>query len=309
MENSILNVTVSYYNHYSGKNPIERNLLSYLSDYSLENYVAEIRSKTTKAERDELKAKLPGITPSAICYPTRNEQNVVTRTGLISFDIDKIPAEKLDLFYSIITNMPYVAYCGLSVSGSGYWGLVPISNPAKFNQHFDALQLYFKSLGIDRPYFDIAVKDIARFRYYSVDRNAYFNHSAEVFNYTYEVPVKSKKPYEPKAVGSTDLNPFDAFNQSGDVESLLIAYGWTYQPKHDKGTRHRYARPGKERGISADYCTERKLLYLFSDDAATGLELPNKAYNNVSVYCQLECGGDIKLCGRKLRALGYGKTV
>ena len=119
MENSILNITVSKYKHYSGR-AIDCNLLAYLTDYSLKNKVLEIRLKATKAERDELKERLPGITPSSICSPTRSDANVVSHTGFIAFDIDKLPAEKMAEVFSIIVNIPYVAYCGLSVSGYCY---------------------------------------------------------------------------------------------------------------------------------------------------------------------------------------------
>ena len=304
---SALNITVSKYSHYSGKHPFDCNLIEYLNDYSLEPEILQIRSKENKDERDELKAQLPGITPSAICYPTRSAKNVVRRTGLMSFDIDKLPPDQLETVKEIITKIPYVAYCGLSASGRGYWGLVRISNPAKYDQHFEALQLYFKELGIDRPYFDTAVKDIARFRYYSVDRNAYFNHGAIIFPYTYQAPISPKKPHNPKTGPNTENNPFDDFNTNGDIERLLILHGWTYQPKYDKGTRKRYSRPGKTQGVSADYCTERKILYVFSSDPATGLASPDKGYNPVSVFCQLECNNDIKICAKKLKILGYGR--
>jgi len=307
MEKSVLNIIVSKYNHYSGKHPIDCNLMEYLNDYSLEAYVLKIRSKDSKAERDELKEKLPGITPSAVCNPSRSEKNVVRRTGLMSFDIDKVDSGQMETVRNIIIKIPYVAYCGLSASGRGYWGLVPITNPAKHDQHFEALQRYFKELGIDRPNFDTAVKDIARFRYYSVDRDAYFNHKSEVFPYTFQKPVQSKMPYKPKPGHGGDLNPFDAFNKCGDIESLLLAHGWTYQPIHDKGTRRRYSRPGKESGVSADYCTERKILYVFSSDPTTGIAVPDKGYNHVQVFCQLECNNDFKLCAKKLKNLGYGK--
>jgi hypothetical protein len=304
MENSILNITVSKYNQYASKS-IDCNLLEYLNDTSLKNRVLEIRSKTTKQERDVLKGNLPGITPSAICYPTRSEANVISHTGLIAFDIDKLPPEKMAVILNLIIKIPYVAYCSLSVSGSGYWGLVPISNKGKHNQHFDALQLYFKSLEIDKPYFDTAPSNIASFRYYSYDENAYFNHEAEVFNFLYEAPISVKKAYHPKTGPNSDKNPFNNYNINGDIESLLTTHGWTYQPRHDKGSRKRYTRPGKEKGISADYCIQRKLLYVFSSDTATGISEAGRAFNHVTVYCQLECGNDWKLCSQKLKQLGY----
>jgi len=99
------------------------------------------------------------------------------------------------------------------------------------------------------------------------------------------------------------LNPFDAFNKYGDIESLLIAHGWTYQPEHDKGTRKRYTRPGKTKGVSADYCTERRILYVFTN--ASNFEAA-KGINPVNVFCELECNNDWRLCAKKLRDLGFG---
>jgi VirE N-terminal domain len=297
---SVLNKIVSRYSNYAA-NSQDVNLLDYLNDDSQKEHVVKIRSKAIKNERDLLKAYLPGITPSAICSPTRSAKNVIAHTGLICFDLDKLPPEMMAEIFKIVTNMPYVAYCGLSVSGTGYWGLIPISNKGKHGQHFEAMRLYFQSFGIDRPYFDPAVKDISRFRYQSFDKSAYFNHNAEVFSYIYEPPTMPKKACY---ANSTENNVFDDFNLNGDIETVLINNGWTYQPIHDKGTCKRYTRPGKENGISADYCMQRRVLYVFTD--ATEFE-PSKGVNPVNVFCQLECNNDFKLCAKKLKALGYGK--
>jgi len=298
---SILNRTVSKYSNYGG-NAHDINLLDYLNDESHKDQVLEIRSKETKDERDLLKAYLPGITPSAICSPTRSAKNVIAHTGLICFDLDKLPPEKMNEIFNTVTNMPFVAYCGLSASGTGYWGLIPISNKGKHGQHFEAIRLYFQSCGIDSECFDTAVRDVCRFRYQSFDKSAYFNHNAEVFNYLFEPPVMPKKAYY---INSTENNIFNDFNLNGDIETVLLNNGWTYQPAYDKGTRKRYTRPGKESGISADYCTERRLLYVFTN--ATGFEA-SKGVNSVNMFCKLECNNDFKLCAKKLKALGYGKN-
>jgi VirE N-terminal domain len=310
---SILNRIVSRYDNYAGQ-ANDVNLLMYLNDTSHKEHVLKIRAKATKAERDELKVFLPGITPSAICSPTRSAKNVIAHTGLICFDLDKLPPEKMNDIFNIVISIPFVAYCGLSVSGTGFWGLIPISNKAKHLQHFEAMKIYFKEMGIDIPDpinnrlwgFDVAVKDISRFRYQSFDENDYFNHSAQIFNLLFEPPVSVKKPYQPNSGISGRENPFDAFNKYGEIESLLISHGWTYQPSHDKGTRRRYSRPGKDRGVSADYCIERKILYVFSNDPATSFSESAKGYNHVAIFCRLECDNNWKLCGQKLRSLGYG---
>lgn len=301
---SVLNVTVSKYPKYCSP-AIDCNLLDYLKNpiQELKATVDTIRSKETKAERDPLKKNLPGITPSAICYPTRSGENVKSHTGLMSFDVDNIPPELMSRLRNEIVSIPYVAYCGLSVSGRGFWGLVPISNPAKHLQQFDALEFLFKEYGIEQPMFDRSVQDISRFRFYSYDTNAYFNHNAQTFTYLYEAPVKAKKAFNQQAENSIENNPFNDFNQNGDIESLLTAHGWIYQPRSDKGTRRRYTRPGKDSGTSADWCTQRRILFIFTD--ATEFE-PNKGINPVNAFCALEAGNDWGLCAKKLKALGFG---
>ena len=71
-----------------------------------------------------------------------------------------------------------VAYCGLSVSGRGYWGLVPIHDPAMHKEHFEALQDDFHFIGIK---IDPAPGNVASPRYYSYDSNGYFNAKATVY--------------------------------------------------------------------------------------------------------------------------------
>lgn len=300
MGNSVLNITVSRYDHYAAES-YDTNLWVYLHDRSLKDKVLEIRSKTTKSERDALKAKLPGITPSAICRPTRSAKNVISHTGLVCFDLDKIPPEEMSEIFTTVIKIPFVAYCGLSVSGTGFWGLIPITNKAKHSQHFEAIRLYFKSVGIDSPYFDAGTKDICRFRYQSYDESAYFNHNATVFPYIFEPP---KAPVKYFNGNHTENNVFDDFNRNGDIETVLLNNGWIYQPKFDKGTRKRYTRPGKENGISADYCTERRILYVFTN--ATDFDSA-KGYNPVNAFCILECNNDWKVCARKLKEMGFGK--
>jgi hypothetical protein len=301
---SILNVTVSYYPNF-WSNSIDCNLLEYLQFgiTKLNEKVDYIRTKKTKDERDALKKPLPGITPSAICRPSRSLENLVTHSGLAIFDIDKIAVENMAGVFDKIISIPYVAYCGLSVSGTGYWGLVPISNKAKHLQHFDALEFLFREYGIDKPLFDRSAQDISRFRFYSYDKNAYFNHKAEVFTYLYEAPVKPKKAYSPGVTNSTESNSFNDFNKNGNVESLLVSHGWVYQPRSDKGSRRRYTRPGKSKGTSADWCIERRILYIFTD--ATELA-PSTGYNPVNVFCALETGGNWSECSRKLKSMGFG---
>ena len=124
MENSVLNRTVSKFNHFSGV-AFDYQLLDHLNDDTYKWEIKKIRSLATKEERDVHKAKLPCISPSAVINGTRSDANIVAHTGLISFDIDKLSPENLEEVKDVIIKMPYVAYCGLSSGGGRFLGFGP----------------------------------------------------------------------------------------------------------------------------------------------------------------------------------------
>jgi hypothetical protein len=178
---SILDIKISAFQSYLATEPTDVNLLLWLTSkkYSLE--VEKIRNTADKKIRDKLKSKLPAITPSGL-FSKRNSNSLIKHSGFIQIDIDfkdNIHIKNYSDLKKQISNIREVAYCGLSVSGNGYWGLIPISEPTKHKQHFDALFLKFKRLGI---IIDKSCKDISRLRGYSFDNDGYFNHSATKFN-------------------------------------------------------------------------------------------------------------------------------
>ena len=297
MEDSILNKTISKLKSYSDRQPIDINLIDYLSDSSFKSEIDKIRSIDNQDEQKRLKTLLPAVMISGR-FQARGEAGLIEHSGLISFDIDHVP--NMVSMYNTLTSLPFTAYCARSARGKGYFGIFAISNKAKHKAHFAAMQLYFRQLNIE---IDAAPSNVASLRGYSYDSNAYFNHSAEVFNLIYEPELAIKKTYKPNTRPGDLSDVFANFNQSGDIESLLIAHGWTFQ--HIKGTRARYARPGKSIGVSADYCRDRKILYVFSSDSSTEMPEYNRGYNHVQVYNSLECGGDWKTCSKKLKQLGY----
>lgn len=182
MENSILNVKVSCFKNYgSPHNPVTIDLKSWLTSEKYKAGVMELRAVDDKKIRDKMKSQLPLITPSGI-FSYRSEANLLKHSGFIAIDIDR------DNINSKITNwknlkkeickISNVAYFGLSVSGKGYWGLVPINTPEAHKDHFRALKFAFIQLGIN---LDDAPCNVASARGYSYDSEAYFNHSAIMF--------------------------------------------------------------------------------------------------------------------------------
>jgi len=190
---SILNIQVSCFANYDTPgNPKAVNLLSWLKSEKYRNQVERIRSIVDKTERDSIKATLPAITPSGL-FTYRSVKHLVKHSTFIQFDIDEKGNESVGNFRELksqISRIKNVAYCGLSVSGTGFWGLIPIAYPDKHDQHLKAIQQSFTGFGIA---IDPAPKSVASLRGYSYDPGAYFNHNASVFEKLYTAPTQSYK--------------------------------------------------------------------------------------------------------------------
>ena len=96
------------------------------------------------------------------------------------------------------------------------------------------------------------------------------------------------------------LRPGDAYNEQGDIRSLLIKHGWTLE---QSGENERWRRPGKTHGTSATL--KDRLFYVFSSNAAP-FE-PEKAYAPFSVFALLEHAGDFNAAAKSLLDSGYGR--
>ena len=175
---SILNVTVSCFRSYkNAEDPKPINLLTWLKSEKYRDQVLKIRSLSNKQERDQVKATLPAITPSGE-FSRRNIAGLIKHSGFICLDIDQYGNEHLGNFTDLkiqLSKFLNVAYCGLSVSGTGYFVLIPIANPERHREHFEALEQDFSRFGIK---IDSACKDVARLRGYSYDKAPFFRHTA-----------------------------------------------------------------------------------------------------------------------------------
>ncbi|MEX2336368.1 MAG: BT4734/BF3469 family protein [Fulvivirga sp.] len=182
---SILNIEVSCFKDYNTPgNPANVNLLRWLTSNKYKDRVEAIRSLDDKSRRDEIKATLPAVTPSGI-FSYRSQNKILSHSGFIQIDIDGINREEVEPYKRELSKVSNIAYLGLSVSGKGLWGLIPI--PADKDSHkayFDAINTVFDKWGItldDKP------KNVASLRGYSYDPEAYFNHEAKLFNVKKEV--------------------------------------------------------------------------------------------------------------------------
>lgn len=191
LQGSKLDVMVSRFPNYeSPANPKSINLLDWLFSVEYLGELDKIRNTPDKALRREMKAKLPGITPSGL-FTYRKEDSLQKHSGLIQFDIDQQDNPSITNFLALkgqIGNIPNVAYCSLSASGNGLWGLVPIECPQKHRQHFDSLQKAFMALGIK---IDSKPRNVASLRGYSYDPDPYINPDATSFRLVDRPPVRN----------------------------------------------------------------------------------------------------------------------
>jgi hypothetical protein len=178
---SILDVRVSCFaNYFTPINPVDINLLTWLKSEKYKKEVLRIRQESSREVKNKLKAALPAITPSGT-FSIRQEKDLIKHNNFIQFDIDLKENQHLGNFYHLkdqICNIHNVAYCSQSVSGNGFWGLIPIAFPSKHKQHFQSLQNVFKHLGI---VIDEKPKNVASLRGYTWDPEPYFNHNALTF--------------------------------------------------------------------------------------------------------------------------------
>lgn len=122
---------------------------------------------------------------------------------------------------------------------------------------------------------------------------------ARCYNQLIEPP---KREYVTTEAVNYFNTPWDDYNNRGNVLQLLQDKGWT----EVKETRERVylRRPGKDRGVSADYHKEKKLFKVFSTSSDFEAE---HAYTHYGVFRLLECNNDPHLAGKKLAAMGYGE--
>ena len=194
MQDSILNIEVSCFADYNTPdNPRPVNLLQWLTSPKYASQVNAIRSIADKEQRDRMKATLPAITPSGL-FTRRSKEGLIRHSGLIQFDIDLKGNESIRNYGNLkneICKIPNVAYCGLSVSGKGFWGLIPIEDCDKHYQYFKLIEEWFKDKGL---IIDKAPKSVSSLRGYAYDPNGYFNHKAEKLKRFYIEPPQNTRP-------------------------------------------------------------------------------------------------------------------
>jgi len=118
------------------------------------------------------------------------------------------------------------------------------------------------------------------------------------FNEVRELDYKEKSTYS-----NTDwsIDPWEDYNERGDVVNLLIDNGWDVVYENSKVIRLK--RPGSNTKSSALFDVERKVFNCFS--TSTQFDV-NKGYSPSSLFTILECEGNPRLAYKTLINLNFG---
>jgi hypothetical protein len=96
--------------------------------------------------------------------------------------------------------------------------------------------------------------------------------------------------------------PWDDYNSRGDIIGLLMRHGWS--KVKENSIRSYFRRPGKSKGISADYHHQLRLFKSFTTSSEFEV---GHAYTHYGVFKMLECNGDSSKAAKRLLDLGYGE--
>ncbi|HEV7333232.1 MAG TPA: BT4734/BF3469 family protein [Flavisolibacter sp.] len=104
-----------------------------------------------KKEKTTLKLTLQGFTPAALLKTRKQgEVEVISYTGLMQFDWDEEALEGYDLreVMAAVFSLPFVAFCSLSCSGTGFYALAAIAEPEKLADYAEHCFAIFQQYGI-----------------------------------------------------------------------------------------------------------------------------------------------------------------
>ena len=183
---------VSFYDNIKANKHSEVfTLFDLLTTDKFKERVEEIR-RAKPDEKKKLKAAMPAFTASGYFNPKRQKESLLKHSGFICIDIDAQDNLQIANFVTLkqeLKNIINVTYLGKSVSGNGYFVLIPLEEPSLHEDYFKAIQAAFDHLGI---VIDKSCKDVARLRIVSYDKAYHKPSNATVLNRVLEQEVKKQ---------------------------------------------------------------------------------------------------------------------
>lgn len=122
MENNLMTVFTRIF-HTQGDSLVElsawiENVRNGQWKNEVENY-RRLMAEGKKQEAASVKEQLPALVPAGNCLRGRYPKCLTNRTGYAMFDMDKMPPDVLRNAFSRLKEIPWVAACHVTVSGTG----------------------------------------------------------------------------------------------------------------------------------------------------------------------------------------------
>jgi hypothetical protein len=173
---------VSFFDNVRSSHPSEiYSLYDLVAGNHFEELVIDVRTAKDNL-RQKLKLGLPAFTVSGQFNQIRQKESLEKHTNFICIDIDLKDNSHIDNFKRLkeeLKKITNISFIGKSVSGDGYYVIIPIKEPALHAEYFIAIEEAFKQLGI---IVDKSCKDVCRLRIVSYDNNFYISKESTVIN-------------------------------------------------------------------------------------------------------------------------------
>lgn len=206
-------------------NPFNRDVyfaLNRIKNGNSKKQVDLIRTKETKAEKDELKLLLPTVCFNGT-FKTRSAVNLIELSGLIICDFDKFDSmDQAVIFRDSISSDSYVFSAWISPSGTGVKVLVKIPKDDNHKGRFESLGKYF-----NHPNWDQNNIGVSRGCQESYDPDIYINENSDLY-------IDCEEP-EIEEIGSYEV--MLAIKSDNRIISNLLEW-WSKKYGTNKGSRN-----------------------------------------------------------------------
>lgn len=157
---------------------------------SIYNQIKEAHVKNDEGLKNALKQQLYSFTPAVQVKDKRSYQNIISFTGLMPLDFDKLPSQNYATEFKnyIFDEYPFIVACWLSASGHGVRSLVSIPVVNSTDQYkllFDGISHYNMDNYMG---FDHAPKNCVLPLFLSYDKNILYREDSMLWDKTYEKP-------------------------------------------------------------------------------------------------------------------------
>lgn len=195
---------ISFFNNVWDTSPKEYDLDRWLRETinPPEHLEAEVELYRQTFDK-KVKEKLPCVTISASFSNVRNLDNIAVKNNFIVIDIDRTAKGKnaktkkcnicvdMQLAKEMFMQHPCTYYTGFSVSNDGVYAILALESADELDSYFKDFQEKFARIGIN---IDESCKDYTRLRFFSVDKDAYYNPDALYYQKPKKEVVEFKAP-------------------------------------------------------------------------------------------------------------------